>query len=332
MEKRVGIAQRILVTGASGFIGQHVVRVLADRGYSIRAAARHPIVFENPRVEGVAVGDMSRSFAAEFLVRGVDAIIHAAGLSHAGTNLPPEAYTAINVDATRQLAKAARSARVKRFVLMSSIRSQVGVTHPEIVTEATPAAPTDAYGRSKLAAETIMAQMLEGSQTRWTVMRPVLVYGPGVKGNMATLLKIAALPVPLPFGALKGRRSLVSIGNLISALQYVLQTQTAEDRTFIVADGQALTMAEIIRALRRGLGRHEMMLPIPDASVARLLRLAGKADFAERLTGDLIADAVGLRRIGWAAPEATADALAATAAVKRAGKDEAREGYTAARH
>jgi UDP-glucose 4-epimerase len=328
----VGIAQRILVTGASGFIGQHVVRVLADRGYSVRAAARHPIVFDSPRVEGVAVGDMSRSFAAEFLVRGVDAVVHAAGLSHARTDLPPAAYNAINVDATRQLARAARSARVKRFILMSSIRAQVGVTHPGIVTEATPTEPTDAYGRSKLAAEAVMAKMLEGASTQWTVLRPVLVYGPGVKGNMATLLRIAALPVPLPFGALKARRSLVSIGNLISALQYVLQTQTAENASFIVSDGQALTMAEVIRALRRGLGRPDMLLPVPEASLASLLRLVGKGSFADRLTGDLVADAAGLRRIGWSPPEITAEALAAAAGTSKAGKGQASERYRDARH
>ncbi len=316
----MGIAQRILVTGASGFIGQHVVRVLAERGYSVRAAARQPIVFESPRVEGVAVGDMSRSFAAEFLVRGVDAVVHAAGLSAARTDLPAEAYNAINVDATRQLARAARSARVKRFVLMSSIRAQVGVTYPEIVTEGTPAEPTDDYGRSKKAAEAAMASMLDGSSTRWTVLRPVLVYGPGVKGNMAALMRIASLPVPLPFGALKARRSLVSIGNLVSAIQYILQTQTAENATFIVADRDALTMADIIRSLRRGLGRREPLISLPEASVARLLRLIGKADFADRLIGDLVVDAGRLRRIGWSPPETVAEALAATGQARRTAK------------
>ncbi len=328
----MGIAQRILVTGASGFIGQHVVRVLAERGYSVRAASRHPIVFDSPRVEGVAIGDMSRSFAAEFLVRGVDAVVHAAGLSAARTDLPPEAYSAINVDATRQLARAARSARVKRFVLMSSIRAQVGVTYSGIVTEATPAEPTDAYGRSKRDAEAAMAKMLDGSSTQWTVLRPVLVYGPGVKGNMAALMRIAALPVPLPFGGLKARRSLVSIGNLVSAIQYVLQTQTAENASFIVADRDALTMAEIIRALRLGLGRREPLLSLPEASVARALRLIGRSDFADRLTGDLVADAARLRRIGWSAPETAADALTAAGQARQTGNPVATPRIWDARH
>src|SRR5690606_20265708 len=131
-------------------------------------------------------------------------------LAHVREDLPDALYTAINVEATRKLARAARAARVKRFVLMSSIRAQVGASHPGIVTEATPAVPTDAYGRSKAAAEAVMAEALEGSATRWTVLRPVLVYGPNVRGNMAALMRLAARPLPLPFGAVRSRRSLVS--------------------------------------------------------------------------------------------------------------------------
>jgi UDP-glucose 4-epimerase len=149
-------------------------------------------------------------------------------------------------------------------------------------------------------------------------------------------MRVAGLPMPLPFGALKARRSLVSIGNLISAVQYVLQTQTAENSTFIVADREALTMAEIIRALRRGLGRSELLLPVPDASLAKVLRLVGKGDFADRLMGDLVADAGRLRRIGWVPPEGADAALAACSAAVRAAKDtdknQAPERYRDARH
>lgn len=308
---------RILVTGASGFIGQHLVRKLAQSGYRVRAASRQPVVFDDPRIEGIALGDMSRSFAAEYVVRGVDAIVHAAGLAQARPGIPDAAYTAINVDATRQLARAARAARVKRFVLMSSIRAQVGASHEGVVTEATPLAPTDAYGRSKVAAEAVTAELLNGSATRWTVLRPVLVYGPGVKGNMAALIHLAARPLPLPFGALKSRRSLVSIGNLIAAIEHVLRTEAAENNSFIVTDSTPVTVAEIVRAFRKGCGGLPLLFPVPEAAVVVALRAAGKGGLADRLTGELIADAARLREIGWAPVETTEEALAAAAQAAR---------------
>ncbi len=301
---------RILVTGASGFIGQHLVRRLSARGYLVRAAARQPVIFDDPNVEGIALGDMSRSFAAEYVVRGVDAVVHAAGMAHARPGLPDAAYTAINVDATRQLARAARAARVKRFVLMSSVRAQVGAVHDGIVTEDTPANPTNAYGRSKIAAEALTAELLAGSNTQWTVLRPVLVYGSGVRGNMATLMRLAASPYPLPFAAMKGRRSLLSISNLIAAIEHVLQAEAARDATFIVADSAPVTIADMLRALRKGCGRASMLMPMPEAAIVAALRKAGKGEIAELLGGDLIVDAARLRQTGWQPAEATADALA----------------------
>lgn len=312
---------RILVTGASGFVGQHLVRRLSERGYLVRAAARQPVIFDDPNVEGIALGDMSRSFAAEYVVRGVDAVIHAAGMAHARPGLPDAAYTAINVDATRQLARAARAARVKRFVLMSSVRAQVGAVHDGIITEDTPANPTNAYGRSKIAAEALTAELLAGSNTQWTVLRPVLVYGEGVRGNMATLMRLAASPYPLPFAAMRGRRSLLSISNLIAAIEHVLRSDAARDATFIVADSAAVTIADMIRALRKGCGRASMLMPMPEAAIVAALRKAGKGEIAELLGGDLIVDAARLRQTGWQPAEATADALASAMRERAAATD-----------
>jgi len=304
---------RILVTGASGFIGQHLVRKLSQSGYRVRAAARQPVIFDDPNIEGIALGDMSRSFAADYVVRGVDMVIHAAGMAHARPGIPDTAYTAINVDATRQLARAARAARVKRFVLMSSVRALVGARYDGVVTETTPPSPGDAYGRSKMMAEAAIVELLTGSGTHWTVLRPVLVYGPGVKGNMAALMRLAEQPYPLPFGALKNRRSLLSVANLLSAIEHVLQSSAAEDSAFIVADNEPVTVAGVIRALRKGRGRPPRLLPVPQAAVAAALRLTGRAAFADRLAGDLVADAARLKGTGWAPAETTEDALAALA-------------------
>ena len=307
----MAVKPQVLVTGASGFIGQHLVRKLSQSGYRVRAASRQPIVFDDPNVEGVALGDMSRAFAAEYVVRGVDAIVHAAGMAHANPDIPDAAYTAINVDATRQLAKAARSARVKRFVLMSSVRAQVGVSYDGIITEATPANPDDAYGRSKIAAESLVAELLSGAaSTRWTVLRPVLVYGPGVKGNMAALMRLASSRYPLPFGAMRGRRSLLGIASLLAAIEHVLRTAATENAAFIVADREPVTVPDIVRALRQGRGRAPGLLPVPEPAVVAALRMAGRGGIAERLTGNLVADASRLMQTGWQPLESTVSALA----------------------
>jgi UDP-glucose 4-epimerase len=134
---------------------------------------------------------------------------------------------------------------------------------------------------------------------------------------MAALMRLAALPVPLPFGAIKSRRSLLGIGNLVSAVRHVLKSEMAEGEAFIVADDAPVTLAEIIRAVRHGLGSRAWLLPVPEAAVAKALRMAGKANLADRVTGELIADASRLRATGWVPSESTAAGLAAAARASR---------------
>ena len=303
----------VLVTGASGFIGQHMVQSLSRRGVHVRAASREPSMSFGPGIEAVALPDLSQPFSAAELVAGTDAVIHLAGIAHATRDIAEGTYTATNALAARTLAGAAHRAGVRRFILMSSVRAQCGPSADGIITENLPPEPTDAYGRSKLAAERAVADALAGSATTWTVLRPVLVYGAGVKGNMQTLFRLARSPWPLPVGGLKGRRSIVSVENLCCAAAHGLTSDATANASYLVADDTPLTVADIITALRAGLGRNAGVLPtpLPARTIAAGLRLLQRDVLAARLFGDLVVDTHRLRATGWSPPEQTRAALAA---------------------
>jgi UDP-glucose 4-epimerase len=214
---------------------------------------------------------------------------------------PEDDYRTFNTEATRGLAQAAARARVRRFVFLSSIRAQSGPAAAGILTEADAPAPTDPYGRSKLAAE----EALAGIDIDYVSLRPVLVYGPGQKGNMAALMRLAAAPYLLPLGGLAGRRSLVSVESLGDAVDAVLRAPGPLRRPLIVSEAEPLSVPEMIAALRAGLGRGPGLLPVPSSLVAAALRLAGRSELRERLAGSLVARAAGLEALGWAAPVET---------------------------
>ena len=175
-----------------------------------------------------------------------------------------------------------------------------------ILTEALEPMPTDAYGQSKLAAERGLAEL----DLDWVSLRAALVYGPGVKGNMAQLMRLARSPFPLPLASLTTRRSLLALENLSAAIETVLAAPGTLRRVFIAADPQALTMAEMIAALRGGLGRRPNVFPLPPALLGLLLRAAGQEETYRRLSGSLIADPSALMSLGWAPPLATPAGLA----------------------
>src|SRR5205814_3701651 len=167
------------------------------------------------------------------------------------------------------LARAAKRAGARRFVFLSSVRAQCGPSADQVVSEEQEPRPTDAYGRSKLAAEQGLAQL----DLDWVALRLVLVYGPGVKGNMAQLLRFARTPYPLPLGALHGRRSLLALDNLVAAIDTVLAAPGRLRQPLIAADPGALSIPEMIAAMRRGLGRSAGLFPVPPT----LLRTAARA-------------------------------------------------------
>ena len=304
----VGAKPLIALTGATGFIGQCLLRDLPKHGYRLRVLLRRPSA-EPMECASAVVGDLARPQNMAAALADAGAVIHSAGVAHAMSGLPEDDYRVLNTEATIALARAAQRAGVKRFIFLSSIRAQSGPTAEHVLTEDLAPQPTEAYGRSKLAAEQGLAEL----DLDWVALRLVLVYGAGVKGNMAELVRFARAPYPLPLGGLRGRRSLLALDNLVAAIDTVLAAPGRLRRPFLVADPAALTIPEMITALRRGLNRSPGLIPVPPSLLEMGLRAAGRTEIYDRLAGSLVADPAALLRLGWTPPVTTAEALAALA-------------------
>lgn len=308
------MAPLIALTGATGFIGQHLLAALPAQGFRVRALLRRPA--ELPAsATGAVIGDIARPQNMAAALADVDAIVHSAALTPGSPDLsgqtgltgtPADDYRTMNTQATVALARAAQRAGVKRFVFLSSVRAQTGPSAPGVVTEESPAAPESDYGRSKLAAE----EGLAGLDIDWVALRPVLVYGPGVRGNMAGLLRLARTPWPLPLGGVTAGRSLLAVENLATAVAAVLAHPEPLRRAFVVADREVLTVAEMIAALRHGLGRAPGLLPVP-ASLLRVgCAVTGRTETLCRLAEPLVVDASALAGLGWTPTVTTPEGLA----------------------
>ncbi len=287
---------RVLVTGASGFVGRAVVTAFARDGREVRAAVRRPP--QPPFAAGIEVvqhPDLAQPFDWAPLLDGVDRVVHLAGIAHTG-DAAAALYDRVNRQATAELAAAAARSGVRHFVFVSSVRAQTGPSADHALTERDEPAPTDAYGRSKLAAEAAV----RASGVPFTILRPALFYGPGVKGNFALLLRAARSRWPLPVKDFVNRRSLVSIDNFISALTFVLTSPATIGETYIVADpGIPPRLPDLIVTLRKAQGRWPLLVPLPTHYVETPLRALGRDDLWERLGGNLRVDSGKLIAAGW---------------------------------
>jgi UDP-glucose 4-epimerase len=304
----------LALTGATGFIGQYLLRELPKRGHRLRVLLRRPSAVPMQCASAV-IGDLARPRNMSAALEGVDAVIHSAGFTHGMSGIPEDDYRLLNTEATIGLARAARRAGAKRFVFLSSIRAQSGPTAETVLTEADDPNPTDAYGRSKLAAERGLAEL----DLDWVSLRAALVYGPGVKGNIAQLMRLARLPLPLPLRSIGGRRSLLALENLSAAIEVVLTTPGPLRRPFIAADREVLTIDEMIAAMRDGLGRRPNVFAVSPVLLRLLFRSFGHDNIYRRMSGSLVADPSALIGLGWAPPLNTADGLCR---LMRAGKRE----------
>jgi UDP-glucose 4-epimerase len=246
-------------------------------------------------VEVVAVSDLTRPVEWRALLRGMETVVHLAGIAHAGPGIAEEAYDRVNRLATAELAAAAKAIGIRHLVFMSSIRAQAGPSSATVLCETDRPAPTDAYGRSKLAAE----EAVHSADVPFTILRPVLIYGSGVRGNLARLIALANKPWPLPLALCRNRRSLLARENLIGAIHSTLQLPAARGETYIVADPAPLTLAEIVRALRAGKGRAPGLWPVPPSLIALAANAAGRGEEWQRVGGAMIADSGKLLAAGW---------------------------------
>ncbi|HWS10335.1 MAG TPA: NAD-dependent epimerase/dehydratase family protein [Xanthobacteraceae bacterium] len=299
---------RVLVTGASGFIGSAVVAALARDGYAVRAAVRRPHLSFPDGVEVVQHPDLAEAFDWQPLLQGVDQVVHLAGIAHTGRGVDRASYDRVNRQATAQLATAAAQAGVKHLVFVSSIRAQCGPAADHALTERDDPAPADAYGASKLAAE----EAVRSSGVPFTILRPALLYGPGVKGNFALLARAAATRLPLPVRDFSNRRSLLGIDNFISALAFVLATPATIGETYVVADpGIPPRLSDVFVTLRQARGRRALIIPMSPDYIELPLRLFRRADVWHRIGGNLRVDAGKLIAAGWRPAHDTRGGLAA---------------------
>jgi UDP-glucose 4-epimerase len=308
-----------LVTGANGFLGRALMREMPGHVSVVRGAVRdlasaHDLQAATSCHE---VGDIDANTRWDDALAGVGVVVHCAARVHVmrdDSGSPLDAFRLVNRDGTLNLARQAAQAGVRRFVFISSIK--VNGEHTDnrapFAADDVPA-PEDPYGISKREAEDGLRELAAETGMEMVIVRPPLVYGPGVKGNFRSLVKLARLPVPLPFGAIANRRSLVYVGNLVDFIGVAAEHPTAANQTFLVSDGDDLSTTGLLKALRTALGRSSMLIPVPSGLFRAVGGLLGKRSSVQRLCGSLQLDIARTHRVlGWQPPFTVQQGLAET--------------------
>jgi UDP-N-acetyl-alpha-D-quinovosamine dehydrogenase len=304
----------VLVTGANGFVGSALCEALVASGRRVRRAVRRP---DAALGQAVVVGDIGPDTDWSAALEGVDSIVHLAARTHVlrETELDAlAAYRRVNVAGTERLARAATARGVRRLVLLSSVKVNGERSGARAFTEDDAPRPEDGYGISKWEAEQALARAAAGTALQTVVLRPPLVYGPGVKGNFLRLLGLVARGVPLPLGAIDNRRSFIYLGNLVDAIVQALDAPRATGRTYLAADGEDLSTPELVRGIAGALGVRPRLVSFPLLPLKLAASLAGRgAEFA-RLAGSLRVDSSRIRReLEWRPRCGLAQGLAETA-------------------
>jgi len=298
----------VLVTGANGFLGKAFLdKCSLDSGLRLRGAVRSGGSDMRAEVERVVVGDLAADTNWRDALKDVHVVVHTAARVHvmyeAAAN-PLGEFRRVNVDGTLSLARQAAAAGVRRFVFVSSIKVNGEHTLPghPFSSEAV-VAPFEPYGLSKHEAESGLRQLALDTGMEVVIVRPVLVYGPGVKGNFLSMMRRLHQGFPMPFGAIDNRRSLVALDNLTDLLATCLQHPSAANEVFLVSDGEDVSTAELLRRTAAALGTRARLVDIPPRLLRGAMRLVGKSDVASRLCSSLQVEIGKTQQLlGWAPP------------------------------
>ncbi|HTE44872.1 MAG TPA: SDR family oxidoreductase [Gemmatimonadaceae bacterium] len=306
----------VLVTGATGFIGQALVGRLADcPGVTVRAGVRRRSDVLPSLVTQVVVPELGSGGDWHSALAGVHSVVHLAARVHMTTDPsadPLSEYRRVNLEGTLSLARQAASSGVRRFVFASTVKVNGESTRAERpFTESDAPAPADAYGLSKAEAEAALFEVGATSGMEIVVIRPTLVYGPGVKANFRSMTRWLQRGLPLPLGAIHhNRRSLIGIDNLVDLILTCLRHPAAANEVFLAADGEDLSTTGLLRRTAAALGVQPRLIPVPAGLVALVALLVGKRSAWRRLGGSLHVDITKARtRLDWCPPVSVDEGL-----------------------
>ena len=305
--------KRCLITGASGFIGSALLNALSDKHFMAVPVYRQ--AYNN----AACISDINEDTDWSSALENIDVIIHSAARVHIMAESHHDSLTEfrkVNVDGTLNLARQAAKNGVQRFIYLSSIKVNGESTFQEnAFTEHVREIPVDPYSLSKYEAESGLREISDETGMEVVIIRPPLVYGPNVKANFLNLVKLADTGVPLPFGAINNKRSMVYVENLVDFIIKCVVNPAAANQTFLISDGDDLSLKRLLRMMRTALGRPARLLSIPSVLFRIAGRLTGKAAVVDRLVGDLRVDSAKAQELlGWTPPFTIQQGIQATIA------------------
>ena len=310
----------ILVTGATGFVGKAVVRRLLaeDASRRVVVAVRRDNQQWPERVLPRVTGDLEPFTDWSLALEGVAAVVHCAARVHVMADRaanPLDEFRRVNVQGTLNLARQAAATGVRRFVFVSSIKVNGEATQPgHPFTPDDVPVPLDAYGVSKMEAEKGLHEIAGQTGMEVVIIRPPLVYGPGVKANFAAMMRWLRRGIPLPLGAIHNQRSLVALDNLVDLIVTCLTHPAAANQTFLVSDGEDLSTTQLLRRMGAVLGKPARLIPVPVLALRLGAALVGKPELAQRLCGSLQIDMSKTQELlGWRPPFSVEESLQKTA-------------------